>query len=195
MPSNNQIILASSSPQRKDLLLQIGINPSKIVHPNLDENKHKDIFPSKLVQELAVKKALIVLKKFGNNKFFIISGDTIVCRSRKIFKKTNKKEIIKKYLEELSGRRHKVYGGICIISPKGTISKKLVTTEVFFNKISKNEYNEDLLNEGKNKAGGYSIQGQASKFVKKIRGSYTNIVGLSLGDVYNMLLGEGYFNT
>ena len=86
--SNNQIILASSSPQRKDLLLQIGINPSKIVHPNLDENKHKDIFPSKLVQELAVKKALIVLKKFGNNKFFIISGDTIVCRSRKIFKKT-----------------------------------------------------------------------------------------------------------
>ena len=136
-----------------------------------------------------------MFQKIENKKFFIISGDTIVYRSKKIFEKTDKKEIVKKYLEELSGRRHKVYGGICIISPKGIISKRLVTTEVFFNKIPKHEYDEGLLNEGKNKAGGYSIQGQASKFVKKIRGSYTNIVGLSLSDVYNMLLGEGYFNT
>ena len=82
-----------------------------------------------------------------------------------------------------------------MISPDGQISKKSVKTEVFFNNIPNNEINNEMLvQEGIGKAGGYAIQGLASKFIKKIKGSYTNVVGLSLSDLYLMLKGMGFKN-
>tara|TARA_Y100001954_G_C15601558_1_gene498258 strand:+ start:143 stop:730 length:588 start_codon:yes stop_codon:yes gene_type:complete len=190
------LILASTSERRKKLLNQIGIKPSKIINPEIDESSFKNKNPTKLVVELAFEKALAVKKKINtkDTKYFIIAGDTIVYRAKKFYNKTNDLNKVKHYLKELSGKKHFVYGGICIISPNGIVSKKLVKTEVFFNKINDQEFtNDKLLNEGIGKSGGYAIQGIATKFIKKIKGSYTNVVGLSLSDVYNILMSHGFF--
>ena len=190
------LILASTSDRRKNLLNQIGIYPSKIIDPEIDEYSFKNENPTKLVIELAFEKALAVKKKINikNTKYFIIAGDTIVYRAKKFYNKTNDLKRVKDYLKELSGKKHFVYGGICVISPNGSVSKKLVKTEVYFNKINDEEFfNDKLLNEGIGKSGGYAIQGMATKFIKKIKGSYTNVVGLSLSDVYNILMSHGFF--
>ncbi len=192
----SSLILASTSDRRKNLLKQIGIYPSKIIDPELDESSFKNINPTKLVVELAFEKALAVKKKINikNKKYFIVAGDTIVYRAKKFYNKTNELKKIKDYLKELSGKKHFVYGGICVISPNGLVSKKLVKTEVYFNKIIDKEFtNNKLLNEGIGKSGGYAIQGMATKFIKKIKGSHSNVVGLSLSDVYNILASHGFF--
>ena len=193
MFGNDKIILASSSPRRKKLLLKIGLEPIKIISPNIDEKKI-DTFPiSKRVVEIAVKKAIHVKEKNNIKDFYILSCDNIVARAGRVYEKTNEKKKIRNYLKDLSGRKHFVYGGICLLTPSGMIHKKLVTTEVFFKRLSKNEINdEDLISDGKGKAGGYAIQNQGEKIIKKIKGSYSNVVGLSLFDISNMLLGIGW---
>ena len=190
------LILASTSERRINLLNQIGINPSKIIAPEINESSFENKNPTKLVLELAFEKAMAVKKKkeIKNKKYFIIAGDTIVYRAKKFYNKTKDLKKVKDYLKELSGKKHFVYGGICVISPNGLVSKKLVKTEVYFHKINDKEFaNDKLLNEGIGKSGGYAIQGMATKFIKKIKGSYTNVVGLSLSDVYNILMSHGFF--
>ena len=90
----------------------------------------------------------------------------MVIRAGKIFHKTNSISEIKSYLQTLSGRKHFVYGGLCVMNTKGKISKRLVKTEVYFNRISCKELEDKtLINEGIGKSGGYAIQGLAGKFV------------------------------
>ena len=130
---------------------------------------------------------LLSKNKFGENsiiaEFYCKNHGKI---SGVIYGATSKK--IRNYLKELSGRKHNVYGGMCVISPSGEIIKRLVKTEVYFKKISENELNNSkLLNEGKGKAGGYAIQGYGCRFVRKIRGSYTNVVGLSIVELNEIL--------
>ena len=191
-----QLILASSSKRRVALLKQIGITPSKIIVPRLKENIKIEENPYILAKELAYEKAIKVKRQISDGNFFILAGDTIVYRAKKIFNKSKKSEDVKNYLKQLSSRKHLVYGGICIISPENIISKKTVKTEVFFNKIHKFELNNNnsLIKEGINKAGGYAIQGHAAKFISKIKGSYSNVVGLSLSNTYQMLSGLGFFD-
>ncbi len=167
-----------------------------MVDPQYDETKIKKKIPiKKLVVELSFFKAKSALHKLKKFNGFIISGDTEVFRCKEVFSKTHSRTKVREYLSKLSGRRHFVYGGITVISSDGQISKKSVKTEVFFNSISNNEINNEMLiEEGIGKAGGYAIQGLASKFVKKIKGSYTNVVGLSLSDLYLMLKGMGFKN-
>ena len=189
-----QLILASSSKRRAALLKQIGITPAKIIIPRVNENIHIEENPYKLAKELAYEKAIKIKKKISCGNSFVLAGDTIVYRAKKIFDKTENSEDVRNYLKQLSSRKHFVYGGICIISPNNIISKKTVKTEVFFNKIHEFELdNNSLIEEGINKAGGYAIQGHASKFISKIKGSYTNVVGLSLSNTYQMLSGLGFF--
>ncbi len=196
MNSENKIILASSSPRRARLLKQLGIKKFETIDHFYDEKKiDPNLSVGKMVVKLSQLKAQSVLKKNKKFKGFIISGDTEVYRCGKIFSKTNKEIQVKEYLNNLSGRKHFVYGGITVISSCGKISRRIVKTEVFFNHISKQELNdENLIKEGLGKAGGYAIQGLASKFVRKIKGSYTNVVGLSLSDLYLMLKGLGFKN-
>ena len=178
-----------------ELLKQLGFQNIKTINPMIEENKVKKKSIQKLVVELSYLKAQSALKRIKTFNGYIISGDTEVYRCKEVFSKTNSKIQVKEYLSKLSGRKHFVYGGITVISSDGKISKKLVKTEVFFNHISKKELNNKMLIEdGIGKAGGYAIQGLASKFVKKIKGSYTNVVGLSLSDLYLMLKGIGFKN-
>ena len=134
--------------------------------------------------------------KKPSSSHFIVSADTIVYRAGKVYPKTNKIEKIKSYLLELSGRKHTVFGSICIISPDNRVVTRVIKTEVSFKRISNSELNDpDLLNDGIGKAGGYAIQSYGSLFVKNIKGSYSNIVGISLYDVFNILIGLGWKKT
>ena len=95
----------------------------------------------------------------------------------------------------MSGKKHFVYSGICVIGPTGQVFKRFVQTEVYFDRIPNSEFsNKLLINEGVGKAGGYAIQGLAGKFVRKIRGSYSNVVGLSLNHLYKILINIGLKN-
>ena len=194
MNFSEEIFLASTSPRRMELLKQFGFKKIQMIDPEFDESIMIKKLPiQKLVVELSHLKAKAVLKKIKKYKGLLISGDTEVYRCKQIFTKASSSNQVKEYLSKLSARKHFVYGGITVISPNGQISKKIVKTEVFFNEISEMELdNKLLIKEGIGKAGGYAIQGLASKFVKKIKGSYTNVVGLSLSDLYLMLKGIGF---
>ena len=193
MKKKTNIILASSSPRRVELLNQIGLNPEEIINPVIDESKIHCSVITKTVIEIAFQKANFVKNKYNFKDKFIIAGDTLVYRAGKTYGKAKDLDSVKKNLNELSGKRHYVYGGICVISPNGKIAKKLVTTEVFMKRISLKELGtSDILNEGIDKAGGYAIQGFGSILVKKIKGSFSNVVGLSLFDVFNLLIGLGW---
>ena len=192
MKQIKNIILASSSPRRLELLNLIGIIPKKVLPPKIDEsNKIPSI--KKKVSEIALKKALYIKKKFNISDEFIISADTTVYRAGTIFNKPKNTFEVTSHLQSLSGKKHFVYGGICVVAPNGKISNKVVTTEVHFKRISKCDYdNLSLINDGIGKAGGYSIQSSGALLVKKIKGSFSNVVGLSLYDVNNMLIGLGW---
>ena len=193
MKKKTNIILASSSPRRVELLNQIGLNPEEVINPIIDESNIHCSVITKTVIEIAFQKANFVKKKYHFKDKFIIAGDTLVYRAGKTYGKAKDLDSVKKNLNELSGKRHYVYGGICVISPNGKIAKKLVTTEVFMKRISLKELGtSDILNEGIDKAGGYAIQGFGSILVKKIKGSFSNVVGLSLFDVFNLLIGLGW---
>ena len=133
----------------------------------------------------------IIKKKYPES--LILTADTIVCVGRRILKKTSNKEEAKNYLELLSGRRHRVITGICMASPSFKQRIKSVTSIIKFKRLSLDEINFYLkTNEWKNKAGGYAIQGIASRYVNFISGSYSNVVGLPLSNVYRLLISAGY---
>ena len=191
-----KIILASSSEQRKHLLDQIGLQNFEITSPKINENCLDVNLPiTKKVVELAYLKAITVKKRLPSTDCIIISGDTEVFRCGKIFSKCSSESQVIKHLSELSGKKHFVYSGICVIGPTGQVFKRFVQTEVYFDRIPNSEFsNKLLINEGVGKAGGYAIQGLAGKFVKKIRGSYSNVVGLSLNHLYKILINIGLKN-
>ena len=182
------IILASSSPRRLELLKNLGLKKIKVIKPMVNEkNLLEKSSLKKSVRNVAIQKALYVRKSYDFKDSTIIAGDTLVFRAGRILHKAESKDIVKTYLNYLSARRHRVYGGICIISKEGKIFSKVVVTEIFFEKLEQVDISEKLLEEGIGKAGGYAIQGIASKFIRKIKGSYTNVVGLSIPEVYKIL--------
>ncbi len=187
----NSLILASASPRRLDLLKQIHIAPDKIIAAEIDESPLKGERPPDLARRLAAQKAAAVRNK--NPDGFILAADTVVACGRRILPKAETESEARKCLELLSGRRHHVHGGIALISPEGKLTQKLCTTVVQFKTLQAREI-EVYLHEGEwnGKAGGYAIQGFAAAFIKAIRGSYSNVVGLSLYDTMGILNGAGY---
>ena len=98
-----------------------------------------------------------------------------------------------KYLSLLSGRRHRVYTGIALITPEGKSISRVVATTVIFKRLSAADLESYLSHdEWQGKAGAYAIQGFAARFIKGINGSYSNVVGLPLFETTNMLQGNGY---
>ena len=87
----------------------------------------------------------------------------------------------------MSARKHLVLGGICVIFPSGKLVRKFVKTEVIFNRIKDFEITNAILEDGIGRSGGYAIQGYGAKFVKKIKGCYTNVVGISIPELYKII--------
>jgi septum formation protein len=186
-----QLILASASHRRLDLMCQIGIKPDKINPPEIDENPIKNEMPGALALRLAKEKATKVAS--SNSNCFIIAADTVVSVGKRIVDKPRDISAAKHHLELLSGRRHMVYGGICILAPNGKKLERLVKTIVRFKRLTSSEIEMYLsTGEWKGKSGGYAIQGYAAYFIPWINGSYTNVVGLDVSAVKGMLTGIGY---
>ena len=185
------LILASASPRRRDLLAQIGIEPSVFDAADIDETPLKGELPSPHALRLARGKAETVAARWPHS--FVLAADTVVACGRRILPKAETSAQAKECLKLLSGRRHRVLTGVCVIAPDGKRSEKVVTTQVAFSRLDATEMEAYLLGgEWQGKAGGYAIQGKAAVFVRWIGGSYSNVVGLPLQECYAMLRGLGY---
>lgn len=185
----SKLILASASPRRLDLLKSIRITPDQVISADIDETPLKDEKPRDCAARLAVEKARAVHKE----GCFTLGADTIVCLGTRMLPKTETVEEARECLKKLSGRRHRVIGGIALITPAGKPITRAVETHVQFKRLTRQEIETYLqTKEFQGVAGGYAIQGYAAAFVKSIRGSHSNIVGLSLHDTYAMLTGNGF---
>ena len=190
---NLKFILGSSSPRRLELLKQINFYPNEIFKPEINEEPQKKELPILYVKRMAREKMDVVKKKFPND--LILTADTIVYVGRRIIDKTNEKSKAIKFLELLSGRRHRVSTAFNLYCKDKIDSLRVVTSVVKMKRLTEYEINSYIeTNEWKGKAGAYGIQGSAEKFIQFISGSYTNIVGLPLNQVYGSLNSIGYGN-
>lgn len=187
----NKLILASASPRRLALLEQIGLIPGEILPADIDETPHKNELPRELALRLAQEKAAAVAAQRPDS--WILAADTVVACGRRVLPKTEEAPEAETCLKLLSGRRHRVLGGIALITPQGKIVSRLCETIVQFKRLGKDEIFDYVVSgEWQGKAGGYAIQGRTGAFVKFIRGSYSNVVGLSLYDTMEVLKGAGF---
>ena len=188
-----KLILGSSSPRRLNLLRQINCYPNEIFKPKINEDPQKKELPILYVKRMAKEKMKVVQKKYPND--LILTADTIVYVGRRIIDKTDEKSQAIKFLELLSGRRHKVSTAFNLYCKDKIDSLRVVTSIVKMKRLTKNEIKSYIeTDEWIGKAGAYGIQGSAEKFIEFISGSYTNIVGLPLNQVYGSLNSIGYYN-
>lgn len=191
MSANPTLVLASASPRRRELLQQVGIAPDEICPADIAETPLPHELPGLHAKRLAEEKADIISKRFPDA--FILAADTVVGKGRRILPKAEDNETVKHCLTLLSGNRHRVYTGVCLIAPNGKKSVRLVETMVAFKQLHLNEIEAYVAcGEGLGKAGGYAIQGQAAMLIKRINGSYSNVVGLPLYETSVLLKGAGY---
>ena len=182
-----QIILASTSPRRQELLENLGIL-FRIVEPDYNEDILNKAFDYKLVESVADNKGLSVIKQI---KFpaIVISADTVVINNNVILGKPKDFDDAFKMLSMLNEKTHKVVTSVCIIDNE--IDKKIIkseTSEVTFNKISENDIKNYIYDfKPYDKAGSYGIQELPESFIKEIKGEYDNIVGLPTKLLINML--------
>ncbi len=185
------LVLASASPRRLELLRQIGIEPAAVDPAEIDESPRPRELPAAYTRRVAAAKADAVAPRHASA--FILAADTVVAVGRRILPKAEDVESARRCLTLLSGRRHRVLGGVVVIAPDGRRAERLVTTVVAFKRLSRAETDAYLgCGEWRGKAGGYAIQGRAGALVQWIRGSYPNVVGLPIAEVAALLEGLGY---
>jgi septum formation protein len=173
-----------------DLLAQIGLVPLAVDPASLDETPLKTELPGPHALRLAKEKAVAVAARHSGQ--FILAADTVVACGRRILPKAEDEKTARSCLRLLSGRRHRVHGGVCLIGPDGKLWSRLVTTQVIFKRLEPNELDAYIASgEWHGKAGGYAIQGKAALFVRSVSGSYSNVVGLPLFETGVLLKAVG----
>ena len=192
-----KLILASSSPRRLALLQGAGIEPDCLLPADVDETPRKKDLPRTLAARLASEKAAAVARRAKDNDelagAFILAADTVVAVGRRILPKCELIEEAGDCLRLLSGRQHRVFTGISLITPKGAERRRLIETRVRFKRLSRADLDAYLASgEWRGKAGGYAIQGLAGTFVVKLVGSYTSVVGLPVYETMALLDGDGF---
>lgn len=186
-----RLVLASASPRRLDLLKQIGIVPDLVEPADIDETPLPRERPRKLAERLARAKGEAVAAAYPDD--FILAADTVVALGHRVLEKPMDEKEARKFLKMLSGRRHRVIGGFCVIAPKGKAVVKSIVTNVRFKRLGDDEIDAYIASrEWEGKAGGYAIQGAAAAFIPWISGSYANVVGLPVSEVVGALKGLGY---
>jgi len=170
--------------------LQIGLEPA-IDPADIDESPHPRETPSAYARRIALAKVRPVAVR--NPGAFVLAADTVVACGRRLMPKAEDAAAARRCLKLLSGRRHRVLGGIAVIAPDGRERSRVVTTTVCFKRLTAEEVEAYVAGgEWQGKAGGYAIQGRAAMLIPWIRGSYSNVVGLSLSDSAAMLRGLGF---
>lgn len=186
---NLKIILASSSPRRKDLLTKIGIKVT-VIPPDIIEKTYKGEKPEDYTIRISREKALSVSKKL-KNEYVIVGADTVVFADGEILGKPLDGQAAKNMLIKISGRTHKVVTGYTIVR-NSFIHSNFVESGVKIKDLEPFEI-EGYIKTGEpmDKAGAYAIQGIGAFMVEEIQGSYTNIVGLPLPQLLDNLVNFG----
>lgn len=183
------LVLASSSPRRRDLLARLGVVPSRVASPDIDESPHRAEVPRAYALRLAVEKACAVGRAAGE---IVIAGDTTIALGRRILPPADTADIQRDLLGKLSGRRHHCLSAVCVIDAAGTVRTRLADTIVAFKPLSSAEIDDYIAcGEGLGKAGGYAIQGRAEAFVRFLSGSHSGVVGLPLFETRALLKTAG----
>lgn len=192
-----ELVLASASPRRLALLEQAGIVPEHLRPAEIDETPKKGEQPRALANRLARAKAETVYANLKGDKdisqAFVLAADTVVSVGRRVLGKAELLDEAASAIELLSGRAHRVYTAVVLVTPEGKYRVRIVETRVRFKRLSRDEIDAYLASgEWRGKAGGYAIQGIAGAFVIKLIGSYTNVVGLPLYETIQLLEGEKF---
>ncbi|MCC2646826.1 MAG: maf [Rickettsiaceae bacterium] len=189
-----KLILASASKGRLGLLKSIGLLPDLILPMDIDESERPKELPKEVALRLATEKAIAASKEIEDG--IIIAADTVTCVGRKILPKALDDQTVKYCLSIMSGRRHKVYSGLSVIlKESGKVikqSSKVVESIIKYKRLTKDEIAYYLkIGEGVGKSGGTTIQGISQIFIEWMSGSYSNIIGLPLHELYLILNGFG----
>jgi septum formation protein len=188
--SSKELILASASDRRYQLLNQIGCAPDLVIPADVNEARLIGESPRELVTRLAFLKGEKIFR--DHKEAVIVAADTTVALGRRVVGKPRDAAEAEAFLTMLSGRNHRVYTSIYIRYGRSN-RQRCIQTRVKFKKLTTLEISNYLdSGEWEGKAGGYAIQGKASAFIISIVGSYTNVVGLPLYETYTMLSGVGY---
>lgn len=180
-----RLVLASASPRRLALLAQIGVTPDEVVAADIDETPLKGETPRLLALRLAREKALAV-----QAEGLVLAADTVVAVGRRILPKAENEAEARTCLALLSGRTHRVYTGVALKAMDGSVRTRLAETRVSLKFLSKAETEFYIASgEWRGKAGGYAIQGLASRYVTNIIGSYSSVIGLPLYETANLIEG------
>lgn len=189
--TTQRLVLASASPRRRDLLIQIGLGPDAFDRADLDETPLDGELPPAHAARLARAKLDVCAPR--QTGAFILAADTVVACGRRILPKAEDKAAVRRCIEVLSGRRHRVIGGVAVATPQGGVGTRLVVSMVTFKRLTPGEIADYAASgEGLGKAGGYAIQGIAARYIRAISGSYSNIVGLPLFETTALLAGLGF---
>lgn len=187
---DRQVILASASPRRKELLHQVGIDP--VIRPSHVEEVITSQEPDQVVKELSSQKALDVAAGYQGQDVVVIGADTVVAADGQILGKPADREDAVRMITMLAGRSHQVYTGVTVVFGK---TGKTVTfaekTDVHVYPMTRSQI-ENYVDTGEpmDKAGAYGIQGYFAAYIQGIRGDYTNVVGLPVGRVCQTLFEE-----
>jgi septum formation protein len=187
-----EIILASASPRRRQLLEQIGL-PFVVATADIDEELIEGCSAPELVKKLARRKAGQAAR--DNRRSIIIAADTMVVLDEHIMGKPVSREDAYYKLSLLSGRHHQVMTGLCVLdSSRGICDTGVEITDVYFRTLRPEEIDAYLdWGEWVDKAGGYGIQGKGALLIEKIEGCYFNVVGLPINRLYIMLGKQGVY--
>lgn len=186
-----RLVLASASSRRLDLLAQIALSPDIVDPAHLDETPLPRELPARHALRLAEAKARLVAARHPGA--FVLGADTVVACGRRILPKASDADTARRCLLLLSGRRHRVHGGIALVLPDGRLVSRRTETAVIFKRFDAGEIADYLAaGEWHGKAGGYATQGFAARFIRQIIGSYSNVVGLPLFETANLLAGHGF---
>jgi len=184
-----RFVLASSSSRRLELLAQLGLAPDAVTPAHVDETPQRNERAAALAARLALAKARAVAA--DEPDAVVLGADTVVACGRRLLPKAEDADTARVCLKLLSGRRHRVIGGVAVIGPGGRTHRRTVVTAVAFKRLTPAEIEDYVVSdEWHGKAGGYGIQGRAAGFVRFVNGSYSNVVGLPLFEVAQVLKAE-----
>jgi septum formation protein len=184
-----ELILASASPRRLELLARLGIEPARVIHADIDESPRPGELPRDYARRMAREKA----QATAEGGAFVLAGDTVVAAGRRILPKAEDEGTARRCLELLSGRRHRVLSAVALLAPGGKLRHRLSETAVRFKRLSGEEIAAYLAGgEWHGKAGGYAIQGSAEGLVAWIGGSHSGVVGLPLFETRALLKAAGF---
>ncbi len=183
------LILASSSPRRRELLARLGVTPDRIACPDIDETPNKGERPRDYAMRMAVEKARAVPHAAGD---VILAGDTSVAVGTRILPQAHDGASNTAFLKLLSGRRHIVWSAVAVVDGNGKLRHRLSESIVRFKPLSDAEIAAYVeCGEGIGKAGGYAIQGRAESMIAWMAGSHSGVMGLPLFETRALLVSAG----